>query len=134
MFGVSSRDSRVFQLEPVLSKDGVQAVKITSRQRLVTTGSQRKDQAMATYRKRRTLWQAQIRRQGQQPISKSFKTRADAESWARAIEAQIDRAALPSNYAQLRTIRLEQLISRYLEEISPKKEESLQGAMPTATA
>lgn len=76
---------------------------------------------MATYRKRGLRWQVQIRRLGHQTINRSFKSKADAEVWARGLEAQIDKAALPPNYRQLKTIRLEQLIGRYLELISPRK-------------
>lgn len=76
---------------------------------------------MATYRKRKTRWQVQVRQLGHRPISRSFHTKADAEIWARGLEAQIDRAALPPNYGQLKTIRLEELIGRYLELVSPRK-------------
>lgn len=76
---------------------------------------------MATYRKRGVLWQVQIRRLGHQSINRSFNSKADAEAWARGLEAQIDRAALPPNYAQLKTIRLAELIGRYLQTVSPRK-------------
>jgi hypothetical protein len=76
---------------------------------------------MATYRKRGLRWQVQIRRLGHQTINRTFTSKADAEVWARGLEAQIDRAALPPNYGQLKTIRLEELIGRYLLTVSPRK-------------
>jgi len=36
---------------------------------------------MATFRNRGGNWQARVRRIGQQPISKSFHTKEDAEKW-----------------------------------------------------
>jgi hypothetical protein len=76
---------------------------------------------MAMYRKRGAGWQAQIRKLGHKPISRTFKFRAQAEIWARGIEERIDKAALPRNYAELRTIRLRDLLARYRTTISPHK-------------
>ena len=46
---------------------------------------------MATIRKLRRRWQAQVRRRGMKPHCKSFDTKIDAEKWARELEAQVDR-------------------------------------------
>lgn len=46
---------------------------------------------MASIRPRNGKWQARIRRKGHSPIEKSFRTRTDAEKWARSIESEIDR-------------------------------------------
>ena len=46
---------------------------------------------MATIRKRGQSWQAQVRRQGHAPITKSFLKRADAELWAKQTEVALDR-------------------------------------------
>ena len=46
---------------------------------------------MATIRKLRGRWQAQVRRRGMKPRCKSFDTKTDAEKWARELESQVDR-------------------------------------------
>jgi hypothetical protein len=46
---------------------------------------------MATFRNRHGKWQASVRRLRQQPISKSFQNKQDAERWARQVEADIDK-------------------------------------------
>lgn len=42
---------------------------------------------MATIRKLRGRWQAQVRRRGMKPRCKSFDTKLEAEKWARDLEA-----------------------------------------------
>src|ERR1700745_376352 len=59
-----------------------------------TAGTARAD--MATIRRRKSTWQVQIRRQGHQ-LSRTFRLRADAELWARQVEAELDRGGLPSD-------------------------------------
>lgn len=49
---------------------------------------------MAKIRKPRGRWQAQVRRRGLKPQCKSFDGKADAEKWARDLEAQVDRSFL----------------------------------------
>ena len=46
---------------------------------------------MATIRKLRGRWQAQVRRRGVKPRCKSFDSKLEAEKWARELEAQVDR-------------------------------------------
>jgi hypothetical protein len=47
---------------------------------------------MATIRERGPYqWQAQILRKGQSPQYKTFNNKADAEKWARHVEAEMDR-------------------------------------------
>lgn len=46
---------------------------------------------MATIRKLRGRWQAQVRRRGMKPRCKSFDTKTEAEKWARELEAQVDK-------------------------------------------
>lgn len=59
---------------------------------------------MATFRKRSEFsWEAQIRRQGQPSITKTFLYRKDAESWARGIESELDRGAFVSSTKAQRT-------------------------------
>jgi integrase len=46
---------------------------------------------MATIRKRGNKYQAQIRKKGEKPISKSFLKRADAEKWVATVEGDMAR-------------------------------------------
>ena len=49
---------------------------------------------MATIRRLRVKWQAQVRRKGLPPKAKSFVSKVDAEKWARGLEAELDRAGV----------------------------------------
>lgn len=49
---------------------------------------------MATIRKLRGRWQAQVRRRGMAPRAKSFDQKADAEKWARSLESELDRCGM----------------------------------------
>lgn len=51
---------------------------------------------MATIRKLRGRWQAQVRRRGVPPRAKSFDKRTDAERWARDLEGEADRTGWES--------------------------------------
>ena len=42
---------------------------------------------MVTFRNRHGKWQSRFQRNGQQPISKSFQSKEDAQRWARQVEA-----------------------------------------------
>jgi len=76
---------------------------------------------MATIRRLRGRWQAQVRRKGIPPRAKSFDTKIDAEKWARNLEAELDRCgSLPdTRLAEQMTVR--DLFERYLKEITPHK-------------
>lgn len=76
---------------------------------------------MASIRKRGSFWQAQVRREGYPPLSKSFSTKTDAVAWARDTERSIDRAELPVAIRQLKGVSLDDLLRRYLETITPTK-------------
>lgn len=76
---------------------------------------------MATFRKRGSSWQVQVRREGHPPLSKSFPTKSEAMAWARGIESQIDRAELPPTIHDLRKLSVEDLLSRYEREVTPTK-------------
>ena len=54
---------------------------------------------MATIRKLRGRWQAQVRRRGMKPRCKSFDTKLDAEKWARELESQVDRFGAAPDHA-----------------------------------
>lgn len=76
---------------------------------------------MATIRKLRGRWQAAVRRKGVAPRAKSFDTKADAERWARSLEAELDRCgALPDTRPAEKTT-LAQVLTRYRDEVSPGK-------------
>ncbi len=76
---------------------------------------------MASLRKRGSCgWQAQVRRKGYPPQSKSFSTRAAAVQWVRSIEYEMDQGVFVSrNEADTTTI--EELLTRYLQEYTPHK-------------
>ena len=60
---------------------------------------------MASFRQRDSgYWQAIIRRKGHPDESKSFRTKADAEAWARDVESKIDRGVFVSASEAERTI------------------------------
>ena len=81
---------------------------------------------MATIRKLRGRWQAQVRRRGMKPRCKSFDSKLEAEKWARDLESQVDRFGAAPDTKILETTTLGQLLERYQREISPTKRGSVQ--------
>ena len=79
---------------------------------------------MGSIRKRNGKYQAQVRRAGASPISKTFTNKRDAQVWVRGIEARIDVG--DTGVAAPRAATLGQLLQRYSEEITPQKK----GAAP----
>jgi integrase len=75
---------------------------------------------MATFRKHGPSWQARVRRQGYPVEVKSFTTKAEAERWARAIEAEMDRGEFVSR-AEAEQTTFGDVIRRYMDVITPKK-------------
>ena len=75
---------------------------------------------MATFKQRESgWWQAVIRRKGHPPVSKTFPTKTDAESWAKLTEADMLRGQyMPRQEAERTTIH--ELIERYRQEELPK--------------
>jgi integrase len=76
---------------------------------------------MSTIRKRGDKWQVQVRRRGLSQLTRSFPSRADALAWARSTEAKLDRADLPLNVRDLRSLTLGDLFDRYEREVTPSK-------------
>lgn len=76
---------------------------------------------MANLRNRNGKWQAQVRRGGHKPRTKSFLSKADAQRWARQMEADLDRAAIPHDIRQLDTCSIADVMHRYRSEVTPKK-------------
>ncbi|MFQ5469223.1 MAG: hypothetical protein ACE5EH_02825 [Gammaproteobacteria bacterium] len=84
---------------------------------------------MASFRKRGPYqWQAQVRKKGYPLQTKTFDTRAAAETWARAIEVEMDQGTFISR-AETESTTLKELLERYLREITPTKK----GAATEAT-
>ncbi len=74
---------------------------------------------MASFRYRSDRRQARVRRNGYPDETKSFKTRLEAEKWARSVETDMDRGQFASiDEAQRST--LGDLIKRYLSEVTPQ--------------
>lgn len=73
---------------------------------------------MASYRQRNSKWQARVLRDGYPAQTKTFATKADAEKWARSIEAAIDRGVFV-NISEAQRATLGDLIGRYLVEVTP---------------
>jgi integrase len=83
---------------------------------------------MATFRKRGPYqWQAQVRKKGYPLQTKTFDTKAAAETWARATEYEMDQGLFVSR-AEAESTTLGELLQRYLEEVTPLKK----GAGPEA--
>ncbi len=76
---------------------------------------------MATLRKRNTRWQVQVRRTGKKSISRSFLQKSDALTWAREREIEADRNELTVDTRALKGLCVEDIVKRYLSEITPSK-------------
>lgn len=76
---------------------------------------------MATIRKLRGRWQAQVRRRGMKPRCKSFDSKSEAEKWARELESQVDKFGAAPDTRILESTTLGELMKRYAEEVSPSK-------------
>lgn len=76
---------------------------------------------MASYRKFKGKWQAQVRRKGHKSMSKSFLYRKDAEAWARTTEREIDNGSEIIDKTVLTTISLADILIRYRDTITVKK-------------
>lgn len=76
---------------------------------------------MATIRKRGNRWQVQIRRKELPSISRSFSRKIDALEWAREMEFRADRFDLPAKPVNLKDMKLEDLVQRYMDEIITTK-------------
>ena len=99
------------------------------------TLSQRAYGKKATIRKRGNKWQAQIRRNGHKHYSRSFNTKRDAEKWSRQLETGLELGIVVEPQTKQQVIvgnsdpdtpTLGDLVSRYLEQVTPNK----RGAVP----
>ncbi len=76
---------------------------------------------MATIRKLRGRWQAQVRRRGVAPRAKSFNTRTDAQRWAQDLEAEASRSGWVADTRLAEKTTLRELLTRYCAEVTPGK-------------
>jgi hypothetical protein len=76
---------------------------------------------MATIRKLRGRWQAQVRRRGMKPRAKSFDLKSEAERWARDLEGQVDKFGSAPDTIILERTTLADLLRRYQLEVTPTK-------------
>ena len=76
---------------------------------------------MATIRKLRGRWQAQVRRRGVAPRAKSFDKRNEAERWAREIESEAARSGWVTDTRLAERTTLGELLKRYCSEVTPAK-------------
>ena len=79
---------------------------------------------MATFRKRNSKWEAQVRIKGHKNVSKSFILKEHAIKWAKDTEIKIERG-IYIDYKDLQSLQFKELIKRYLLEISPLKKSYL---------
>ena len=63
---------------------------------------------------------AQVRRLGSSPLSKSFKTRHEAEVWVRQTESELDRGIFV-NRQDAEKVTFSELAQKYLDEVSCNK-------------
>lgn len=75
---------------------------------------------MASISKRGNYWRAQVRLRGQQPISRSFDSKAEAEKWARHTESEMDRGMFFDRTEAEQTTLLE-AFDRYESEVIAHK-------------
>jgi hypothetical protein len=72
---------------------------------------------MASIRQRAGVWQARIRRKGYPDEVSSFNTKADAQAWARSLEAAMDQGVHQATHSA-RNVLLSDLLHRYGQEVS----------------
>lgn len=80
---------------------------------------------MATIRKLRSKWQAQVRIKGQKPQAKSFTLKSDAVAWARMLEAEIQKGVFVDT-AEAERMTVSVAIERYLLSISDERKQSIE--------
>lgn len=71
---------------------------------------------MASIVKYRDKWRAHVRRKGEKAISKTFRTKAEAETWAREIEYKVDTGG----YTPPTSETVKDIMVRYRDEVSCK--------------
>ncbi|MBU2804763.1 site-specific integrase, partial [Acidithiobacillus ferridurans] len=64
-------------------------------------------------------WQARVIRKGYPSQSKTFRAKADAERWARAVEGEMDKGVFVSR-SESENTTLNDLLDRYAREVVPR--------------
>jgi integrase len=75
---------------------------------------------MASFQKRSGSWRAIVTRKGFDRLSRTFDTKAQAETWARQIEAEMDRGVFISR-KEAENTTLSEALDRYLREVTVHK-------------
>ncbi len=75
---------------------------------------------MATFQKRSGNWRAIITKKGFDRQTKTFDTKAEAEAWARALEAEMDRGVFVSR-KEAESTTLAEALDRYKREVADGK-------------
>lgn len=75
---------------------------------------------MATFRKIKSGWQAQVRKKGHPSITKSFRQKSSAEQWAKETEIMIERGIF-QDPSLIQNTQLKELLIRYRDTITPTK-------------
>lgn len=76
---------------------------------------------MASFRERESGYtQAIVRRKGH-VVSRTFRTKTDAERWARETETEIDRGIFQKSNREAETTSLSEALKRYKREVTPTK-------------
>lgn len=79
---------------------------------------------MASIQRRKSGFQAQIRRKGFPQVSKVFPSRKEAESWSRLVESEMDRGIFQDR-SEAESNTLADILIRYLNEVTPHKKSAL---------
>jgi len=74
---------------------------------------------VASFRKRKCLWQAQVRRRSLGSVSKSFHKKSDAVAWAKVQEAAMQTGEWKPKDKRYSTIG--DLIQKYVKKVTPQK-------------
>lgn len=80
-----------------------------------------KETPMASIHRHRDKYQVRVRRKGLPTITKTFHKLSDAKEWATLQERQADRGELGPDRKILETIKLADLVTRYMDTILPGK-------------
>jgi len=75
---------------------------------------------MASIRQRSGVWQARVRRKGFPEEVASFKTKTEAQTWARVIESAMDQGS-HRRMRDVEELLLSDILRRYVKEITPSK-------------
>jgi hypothetical protein len=75
---------------------------------------------MASIRQRSGKWQARVRRKGYPDEVASFRTKTEAQTWARSIESAMEQGSHQS-IQSAKEILLEDILQRYMNEVTPSK-------------